>query len=374
MNHDEYRAAVLDVAYLAACAVNGTVPDAEWVGQMDLETLYQAADRHLLTGITAMALESAGVKDAAFTQAKGKAIRKVAAFDVERAAVLAKLEEAGIWHMPLKGSVMKDLYPKIGMRQMADNDILYDASRTRDVRAIMEGLGFSADLYTGRSLHEHYFKPPVCNFEMHRALFEIPQGEKLTKYYQNVKERLILDEGSISSYHFSNEDCYIYMLAHEFKHYSRSGTGLRSILDIYVYLKKRGATLDWSYIAGELDKLGIADFEAENRSLACHLFDGEELTAQDQEVLNYLFSSGTYGNTRNWVLNQMDQYGRGFTGKVKYVFHRLFLPMDVVRAAYPLFARIPVLLPFLPFYRAIRGLKTGRSRILTELKILKDHK
>ena len=41
-----------------------------------------------------MALESAGVRDEAFTQAKGKAIRKVAAFDVERAAVLERLENA----------------------------------------------------------------------------------------------------------------------------------------------------------------------------------------------------------------------------------------------------------------------------------------
>lgn len=60
---------------------------------MDFEDLYIAADRHLLTGITAMALESAGVKNEAFTQAKGKAIRKAAAFDVERSAVLRALEE-----------------------------------------------------------------------------------------------------------------------------------------------------------------------------------------------------------------------------------------------------------------------------------------
>ena len=100
MISEEYRAAILDVAYLAACAVNDTAPDAARVGTMNLENLYKAADRHLLTGITAMALESAGIKDEAFTQAKGKAIRKVAAFDVERAAVLAKLEDAGICQGP----------------------------------------------------------------------------------------------------------------------------------------------------------------------------------------------------------------------------------------------------------------------------------
>lgn len=374
MNHDEYRAAILDVVYLAACAVNGTVPDVERVRQMDLETLYQAADRHLLTGITAMALESAGVKDAAFTQAKGKAIRKVAAFDVERAAVLAKLEEAGIWYMPLKGSILKDLYPKIGMRQMADNDILYDAERSEDVRAIMEGLGFSTDEYFGRGVRDHYNKPPVCNFEMHHALFAATPNENLAEYYQNVKSRLILNEDSSYGYHFTDEDFYIYMLAHEYKHYFYSGTGLRSVLDTYVYLKAKGNLLDWSYIAGELDKLGISDFEAQNREFTMNLFNGEELTAQDQTMLEYIFSSGAYGTVQNRIQNKIDKYGNGFAGQVKYAFHRLFLPMDVVRAVFPVFAKYPVLLPFLPIYRVLNGLIKRRKKVLSELKILIKHK
>ena len=61
MTQEEYRTAVLETAYLCDCAVNGQVPDTVRVKQMNLSDLYQAADRHLLTGITAMALESAGV-------------------------------------------------------------------------------------------------------------------------------------------------------------------------------------------------------------------------------------------------------------------------------------------------------------------------
>ena len=220
-----YRAAIFDVVYLAAFAVNETVPDAARVKEMDLELLYKAADRHLLTGITAMALESAGVKERAFTQALGKAVRKVTVFDVERAAILEKLEEAGIWHMPLKGSVLKSLYPRTGMRQMADNDILCDPSRMSDVRSIMESLGFTTDSSYGRSIHDQYYKPPVCNFEIHRALFGSGHDQRMTEYYQDVKSHLILDKGSRYGYHFSDEDFYLYMLAHEYKHFSGSGTG-----------------------------------------------------------------------------------------------------------------------------------------------------
>ena len=196
MTDEGYRAAIFDVVYLAACAVNETVPDAVRVKEMDLELLYKAADRHLLAGITAMALESAGVKDQAFTQALGKAVRKVAVFDVERAVILEKLEEAGIWYMPLKGSVLQSLYPKTGMRQMADNDILCDPSRMSDVRDIMESLGFSAKAHRGRGVHDSYFKAPVCNFEMHRALFSTGYDMRVEEYYRDVKNRLILNEGS----------------------------------------------------------------------------------------------------------------------------------------------------------------------------------
>ena len=57
MTREEYRTTAMDVVYLAACAVYGTVPDGERVQAMNLNLLYQVASRHLLTAITAMALE-----------------------------------------------------------------------------------------------------------------------------------------------------------------------------------------------------------------------------------------------------------------------------------------------------------------------------
>ncbi len=361
MIDEAYRAALLQVAYLAACAVNETDPDPERVRQMDLTALYQAADLHMLTGITAMALERAGVKDPAFTQAKGKAIRRTAAFDVERAAVLKALEEAGIWYAPVKGCVLQTLYPRVGMRQMSDNDILYDETRTADVRAIMERLGFTAEEAVGRGINDHYTKPPVCSFEMHRRLFSDAYSRK-ADYYRDIRRRLLPSEGTRYGYHLSDEDFYVYLLAHEHKHYIGGGTGLRSVLDIYVYLKRKGSALDRTYLAGELERLALTDFEAQNRSLALHLFDGGELTAQDREMLEVLLSSGAYGTVRNRVRNRVRSYGGGAVGTLRYLARRLFLPLDTVRSAYPLFLRCPVLLPFLPLYRLARALASGKAR------------
>ncbi len=363
MTPEEYRAAVLDVAYLAACGVNGTVPDAARVGRMDLERLCLASERHLLAGVTAMALESAGVKTEAFTQAKGKAVRKVAAFDVERAAVLRRLEEAGVWYAPLKGCVLKSLYPKLGMRQMSDNDILYDATKTAEVRAVMEGLGFSSEGYAAPSLHDHYLKPPVCNFEMHRALFAPGQDPRLVAYYQDVKSRLIRDEGSAFGFHFSDEDFYIYLLAHEFKHYSGSGTGLRSVLDTYVFLKKKGDRLDWPYIAGELEKLGIGDFEAQNRSLALHLFGGGTLTERDREMLELVLSAGAYGTKEIQTKNLIREKGR-----IGYLFFMAFPPYRAMGKRYPVLEKLPFLLPLCWLLRWGQLLLTKPGKVLARLR------
>ena len=55
------------------------------------------------------------------------------------------------------------------------------------------------------------------------------------------------------------------------------------MLDSYVYLTKLGGRLDMEYIEGECEKLGIAGFERQSRSLAMNLFGAEKLTDEDKE-------------------------------------------------------------------------------------------
>ena len=44
--------------------------------------------------------------------------------------------------------------------------------------------------------HDEYTKPPVYNFEFHTRLFQYTFSEKFAEYYNNVKTKLIKDEGS----------------------------------------------------------------------------------------------------------------------------------------------------------------------------------
>ena len=53
------------------------------------------------------------------------------------------------------------------------------------------------------------------------------------------------------------------------------------------------------YVTAEAEKLGMAEFEAANRSLAQHLFSAGGADGKDKEMLDYILSSGVYGNLSN---------------------------------------------------------------------------
>ena len=217
MDKREYFESVKDVIYLVYCAVNDKIPNRTRTDKMNLENIYKAAEKHLLTSITASALESAGIKNSDFTQAKAKAMRKNAVLDLDRAALFDYFEKAGIWYMPLKGSVLKDYYPKYGMRQMADNDILFDKTYQAEVKSYFEDNGFYTKSYK-KGVHDVYMKEPVSNFEMHTALFARSFDSQIFEYYADVKNRLVRDENSNFGYHFTNEDLYLYITAHEYRY------------------------------------------------------------------------------------------------------------------------------------------------------------
>ena len=115
--------------------------------------------------------------------------------------------------------------------------------------------------------HDVYYKEPLCNFEMHRGLFGSTHEGKFYEYYSGVKDCLIKDDWNNYGYHFSPEDFYVYITSHEYKHYSVGGTGLRSLLDIYVFLRKFEGKLNFDYVLREIEKLELSEFEEKNRTL-----------------------------------------------------------------------------------------------------------
>ena len=375
MKTDAYTKEIDDLIYLIACAVRGDAPDRGRVDQMDLDAVCQLSAYHSLTALVAFALERIMPLPYGFEQAKKKAIRKLVLFDIERSKIFRSLNSEGIWYLPLKGIVLKDCYPKYGMREMADNDVLCDAERMADVKRIMESLGFECEKY-GKGVHDIYSKPPVA-FEMHRTLFDEKETKWLYDHYKNVKSKLIKVSEDGTEYRFSNEDLYIYFIAHEYKHYILGGTGLRSLADVYAFLNRWKDELDRSYIDEELNKLGIGDFERMNRDLSKAMFSGRSLTENEKASLLYFVSSGTYGTVEGYLHSYIsDKLSNDDSGKAKrrYILGRLFVHGDELKAKFPFFYRHKYLLPFLYIQRIFKAAFVNPQKVKRELKELDGFK
>lgn len=362
----EYPSTAQTLIELLSCAVNETEcklsPE-----EVDFDELYTLSKAHEVRSAVAFALESAGIADRRFTQAKLKAKRKLGLFDIEREKICEKLSDAGIWYLPLKGIVMKDFYPRYGMREMSDNDILCDSTKMPQVREIMESLGYTCESY-GEWNHDVYQKPPTLEFEMHHSLFKERDALSLKEYYHHVFDRLTHKGGC--EYAFTDEDFYIYMLAHTYKHFSNSGTGLRPLLDIYVYLTTHLA-LDSSYVAREIESLRLTEFERITRDLARKLFDKEKLSEEDRELLPLFLDSSLYGTVEQQKYNRLTRLldGRDTKrAKTRYFFNRVFLNGDQLEKHYPFFAKNKWLLPILYLYRPFKGLFRRPKEIMRETK------
>nr|MBQ6241374.1 nucleotidyltransferase family protein [Lachnospiraceae bacterium] len=357
---------ITDLFRLIRFALGGKAPSEAELSGMDREQILALAEKHSLGALTAYALENLGMSSEETVMLEAAAIRRDILFEAEKSTVLERLTEAGIWHMPLKGSVLKEYYPVSGLREMVDVDILFDPAFIPEVKAIMEDLGFETHRY-GKGTVDEYYKEPFFNFEMHHGLFasNVPHG--LPEYFRNVKEKLRPSEGSPLLMEFTPEDFYIYFIAHAFKHFSKKGTGLRNLTDTAVFRKHYGDSLDEAYIAAELEKIECTWFESVLRMLTDKLLgeEDEPLTPEEEDCLLFMASSGTYGSYQSLVNRAI-----GEKGKLQRVRQQLVLPMSTVKDWYPFFYKHKVLLPLLPAWRFVRGLSRSPQRIKTEMKQL----
>lgn len=338
----------------------------------DEKILFGFCQYHKVAALASMALEK---PDEKWIKAKVEAIRRTAIFDHERSGVLESLEKEKVWYCPLKGIVLKEFYPEYGIREMSDNDILVDKSKMDTVREVMLDNGFEF-INAGNINHEVFHKKPVCNFEMHKALFNEVSGKGFISYYDHVKDRLIKDDGNEYGYHFSDEDFYIYFIVHNHKHLRRSGSGVRTLVDIYVYLKKK--TLDMAYVKKQLETLGIAEEERLLRSIAFKIFEnGQALSEEESRLLDYVLSSGVYGNQGNYILNALNSYREKTRYyRLYYIYRRMFPSEETLKYVFPFFYRHVWARPFLLVYRLTKALIKRHKGIIRELKTLRkkaDH-
>ena len=361
-----------DFIYLTACMLNAVAPEKNRLEVMDLSKVYKLAKGHMLASAIYLSIEQANclmyLDDALAAEWRiytDAVIRKNILMDVERTNLLNRFESESIWYVPLKGCIIANFYPDFGMREMADNDILFDAACQEKVRDIMVERGYHVEAYKETN-HDVYVKEPAYNFEMHKDLMDRFSYPNFYAYYKNIKDRLIKEDNNYG-WQFTDEDFYIYFIVHAFKHYKyRGGTGIRTLADAYI-LNMR-FSYDKSYIRQELKKLGINKFENEFSGLASKVFGKpdtiyendkhEHLSMIESEMLDYMIGAGAFGTNNNAIRSWLVREGKSdnihFSTRIRYILHRIYPDRRRYQECYPFFCNHVWAYVFLPVYRLIR--------------------
>ena len=379
---------VVDLLYLCGRALAGEAAELERVSRMDLARVHALAVSQGLSALAYYGLESAladgkpqSAPLAAWRSERDKSVRRQMLFGAERAQILAWLCENGIWFAPLKGAVLADWYPRVGMREFSDNDFLYDATRRADVARFFKERGYArnADGHAA-GMDDSYSKEPVYRFEMHMRLFSGYLSQEILSYFEGMENRLVSSDGSENSMRLTNEDFYLFLIAHSYKHHMSGGTGVRILCDLRVYRAHEGERLNEECIARELQAMGLAEFAASLERLAACVFERNFepscLSAGDAEMLRALTSYGTYGTIEHQAELKVERADKQGVSTSGYVLGRI-VPDDAWwDANFPFankhrWARFPLLL-----FRYARAVvePERRARIAAEVKALLHRK
>lgn len=282
-------------------------------------------------------------------------------------------EKNAIAYMPLKGSVIRDLFPLPYLREMSDLDILIPVEKLQQACQLCETMGYRTHSRVEHHIELH--KLPYMNIELHSGLIA-----SFYEYYEYYKDPWTKAYRYNNDYRYAmrNEDLYLYFLTHAAKHYFNSGTGIRSVIDIYVFNRAYRPSMDTRYIAQELKKLNLERFARQMEQLAQYWFAENRTKASDdvKEMQSYVLSSATYGTKSNRDANQIRRYmqkGKSEDGaKTAMYLHMAFLPCDEMQLMFPILKKAPVLLPFCWIARWFRIILTKPKSITDSYKRVQD--
>lgn len=341
---------------------------------LDWNRLIRIAERHdvggLLYHVLPGNLEKRTVPKEFVDSMRKKAMRVVLIDIKQRVAkeeLLSEFEKKKIYCMPVKGANTKEYYPKSELRTMGDLDILYKAGQHKEVKALLQEMGY-ADFRSGLK-HDHYSKKPFITLEMHRGL--VAANTVAESYYSDVWEKAKPKEGCNYVFQMSLEEQYIYTMVHLLEHFQNGGIGIRFIMDIFVFSKQE--KLDRQYVKSKFEKLGILKFASCMENLAGKWFGNQEVigNVDDEEFLNelgtFIIENGVYGQTTHAQDTVIEREGR------KGYFTRMVFPnYNSMVTLYPWLKRRKYLMPIAWGIRIVRTILFRKESIQTGMRTLKN--
>ena len=321
--------------------------------------LYRIAKEHDLAHIVGCELDKASLLSEDEISKKLRKQHYAAVFrykgmEFAIAEMKQALCDAKIPHMPLKGSVLRYLYPEAWMRTSCDIDVLVkreDVERVGDI--LTSRLGYTLEHKTEHDVS--YTSGGGITVEIHFSLIETSENDRIVKTLEDPWRTATAEE---NGYTYVMDDAlfYFYHVAHMLKHFLHGGCGIRSFVDLWVLDNMEDAdTQKRNELLSEAD---ILTFTEHSRALAKFFVEGDEPGDMVSAFADYVIAGGIYGGVETKVYIQQARRG----GKIGYAVRRIFLPYKSLCLMFPVVKRHKILVPLMQVVRWFKIVFGGRAR------------
>lgn len=272
----------------------------------------------------------------------------------------------------LKGSFIKNLYPHPFMRSMGDIDVLVKKEDMKRIHEVLENKGYYN--WTNSISHDCFVKTGV-NVEVHPILDSDIEGD-FKDLFLNPWDYAI--NYSEYEYHLGVEYNFFYQIYHMTKHLYRSGVGYRTLVDLYLFLKKYEKDFSKDRFFEIYDKFPLKEFINNIIYIINNLFSSKLLneyllnvkitTEYQEKFINYIFVSGMHGTGEEFnhyigeMANQRKKSKSILMMKIKIILAKVFPKYENMKVLYPYLSKYPFLLPFAWVSRFFKLLFTKRSK------------
>lgn len=351
---------------LLRTAVCGDEPDqAIWEACTPeaLKQVYDLARRHDLAHLVGYAVGNLALPDSEelrlLQQAAAVAVFRYARFDDELKRICDTLDRAGIDFIPLKGAVVRDLYPEPWMRTSGDIDVLvHKEDLERAAAALTRELSYTAD----EKMNYHdllLVAPSGVHVELHFSIRE--NTEHIDTLLSRVWDYARLADGS--RYVLTDEFLAFHLIAHMSYHFAGGGCGIRPLLDVFLLMRQRD--VDEAVLRDYLSQCAVETFCDRVRELIGVWFEDRPATPTTALMTRFILDGGTYGSRMQRQAVAQEREG----GKVRYLLGRVFMPYSRLKQKYPVLRSHPILFPFMQVRRWIELFSGGKlKRAVTEVR------
>lgn len=269
-------------------------------------------------------------------------------------------EENGIDYLPLKGVMLKQLYPAHELRYMGDADILIKPEQEDKISSVMESLNY---VKKHENNHEYAWYSKNLYVELHKQLHP-PEDLDFSSFWGDGWA--FAEASSGHKYALSEEVNFVYIFTHFAKHYRRGGVGCRYVLDLWLY-KRAHPAINEALLREMLAKLSLLDFYLNICKLLDAWFENAAYDEKTEFITDYIFSGGSWGHWTNLILSEGISSIKSSSGENQRKFflflRRLFPPYSTMIIQYPKTRNRAYLMPVYWIIRIFDVLLFQRHRI-----------